>query len=220
MTATAGPALRRLHAEFGDRVAFVSLYVREAHPGDRYPQPESFDRKMEHARAYRERDELPWPVAVDDVDGSLHRALDPKPSSVYIMDGEGRVAFRALWSNDEATVRDGLQALVDGRAPDRPERLNRVAPMTRGLGLQYDILDASGDVAKRDVLREMPPMYVMARIAAMLRPLPPLARGALAQGVAMAPLAIAAGIAFRRRRQRRRRSLASLRAMTRRGGRT
>jgi hypothetical protein len=120
MTASAGPALKRLHEEFGDRVAFVSLYVREAHPGDRYPQPESFEQKMEHARAYRERDGLPWPVAVDDVDGSLHRALDPKPSSVYIMDREGRVAFRALWSNDEATVRDGLQAVVDGRTPERP----------------------------------------------------------------------------------------------------
>lgn len=109
-------------------------------------------------------------------------------------------------------MRDGLQALVDGRPTDRPERLNRVAPMTRGLGCQYEILDAAGDVAKRDVLREMPPMYVMARIAAMLRPLPPLARGALAQGVAMAPLAIAAGMALRRRRQRRRRFLAPLRA--------
>ncbi len=161
MTAS-GPALKRLHEEFGDRVAFVSLYGREAHPGDRYPQPESFEQKMEHARAYRERDGLPWPVAVDDVDGSLHRALDPKPSSVYLTDREGRVVFRASWSNDEATVRDGLQAVVDGRTPERPERLNRVAPVTRGLGCQYEILDASGRVAKRDGLREMPPMYVMA----------------------------------------------------------
>jgi hypothetical protein len=220
MTASAGPALKRLHEEFGDRVAFVSFYVREAHPGDRYPQPESFEQKMEHARAYRERDGLPWPVAVDDVDGSLHRALDPKPSSVYLMDREGRVAFRALWSNDEATVRDGLQAVVDGRTPERPERLNRVAPMTRGLGYQYEILDAAGGVAKRDVLREMPPMYVMARIAAQLGPLPPLARGALAQSLAMAPLALAAGIAVKRRRKRRRHPKALLSALNPRRGRT
>src|SRR2546422_673281 len=32
MTASAGPALKRLYAEFGDRVAFLTLYVREAHP--------------------------------------------------------------------------------------------------------------------------------------------------------------------------------------------
>lgn len=52
MTASAGPALKRMHEEFGDRVGFVTLYVREAHPGERYPQPETFEQKLEHARAY------------------------------------------------------------------------------------------------------------------------------------------------------------------------
>lgn len=50
-----GPALRELHEEFGDRVRFVTVYVREAHPGERYPQPEERDRKLRHARDYRER---------------------------------------------------------------------------------------------------------------------------------------------------------------------
>jgi len=36
MTKSAGPALNDLYAEFGDRVEFLALYVREAHPGDRY----------------------------------------------------------------------------------------------------------------------------------------------------------------------------------------
>jgi hypothetical protein len=35
MTASAGPALTCLYAEFGNQVAFVTLYVRKAHPGDR-----------------------------------------------------------------------------------------------------------------------------------------------------------------------------------------
>jgi len=95
-----------------------------------------------------------------------------------------------------------------------------VAPMTRGLGCQYKILDASGRVPKPDVLREMPPMYVMARIAALLRPLPPLARGALAQSLAMAPLALAVGVAVKRRRRRRRDPKALLSALNPRGGRT
>ena len=34
MTASAGPVLKRLYQEFGDRVAFGTLYVREAHPGE------------------------------------------------------------------------------------------------------------------------------------------------------------------------------------------
>ncbi len=44
MAIEAGPALRRLHAAFGERVAFVTLYVREAHPGEHYPQPGAFAR--------------------------------------------------------------------------------------------------------------------------------------------------------------------------------
>ena len=81
MTASAGPALKRLSADFGDRLAFATLYVREAHPGDRYPQPDSFEQKLEHARVYQERDQIPWPVAVDNVEGDLHRALTPKPNA-------------------------------------------------------------------------------------------------------------------------------------------
>jgi hypothetical protein len=45
----------RLSAEFGDRVAFLTLYVREAQPGERYPQPQTFEEKLAHARALTRR---------------------------------------------------------------------------------------------------------------------------------------------------------------------
>src|SRR5918994_5949711 len=114
MTASAGPVLKQLYGEFRNRVKFLTLYVREAHPGERYRQPSTFEQKREHARAYKSRDEIPWPIAVDDVDGSLHRRLDPKPNAVYIIDSNGVVAFRALWSNDERPVRDALKSLTAG----------------------------------------------------------------------------------------------------------
>ena len=96
MTKSAGPALKQLHHEFGDRIGFVSLYVREAHPGDDYPQPESFERKLRHARDYRDREELSWPVAFDDVEGTLHRQLDPKPNAAYLMATDGTVLWRSI----------------------------------------------------------------------------------------------------------------------------
>jgi len=61
MAATMGPGLRRLHAEFGDQVAFVTLYVREAHPGEGYPQPATLDQKRAHAQAYQALERFPWP---------------------------------------------------------------------------------------------------------------------------------------------------------------
>ena len=169
MTASAGPALKRLYKEFGDRVAFVTLYVREAHPGDRYPQPQTFEQKLAQARAYQQRDQIPWPVAVDTLDGDLHRALGAKPNAAYLMDTHGNVAFRALWSNDERVLREGLAALVSGRPLPIGERTPRMVPMLKGIGMMDAVLSSAGQEAKRDVLREAPPMYALARLATLFR---------------------------------------------------
>jgi hypothetical protein len=114
-------------------------------------------------------------VAVDDVEGSLHRALDAKPNAAYIMDRDGRAAFRTLWSNDEAILRDGLEAIIKGRSAG--ERQPHLIPMTKGMGSMYEVLGLAGQQARRDVQREAPPMYLMARVASLFRPLPPLGRG-------------------------------------------
>ncbi|MBV7697373.1 thioredoxin family protein [Streptomyces sp. TRM70350] len=164
MTAAADPALKRLHADFGDRAAFVMLYVREAHPGDRYPQPEDFERKTAHARDLRDRDGLLWPVAVDDIDGTLHRLLDPKPNAAYLMDADGRVAFRILWSDDrEHIVRQALETVLSGRSPVG-EHQGRMVPMLRGVAEMDRVLALSGPTARRDVRKAAPPMYAMARL--------------------------------------------------------
>lgn len=176
MTLSAGPALKQLYTEFGDRIDFVALYVREAHPGDRYPQPARFERKLAHARDYRERDQLPWPVAIDSIGGDLHRTLDPKPSPLYIVDREGNVAFRTLWSNERAgAIRQALKAVAAGRSPVG-ERTPRLLPMLRGTGVSAEVWDLAGVTAKRDVLKQAPPMYLMAQAAGLFRPLPPAAR--------------------------------------------
>ncbi len=49
VTDGAAPGLRELHARFGDRVRFVMVDVREAHPGQAAPQPKTLDEKMAQA---------------------------------------------------------------------------------------------------------------------------------------------------------------------------
>jgi len=176
MTADSSEILKRLHRAFGDKVHFLTLYVREAHPGERYPQPSTFEQKREHARAYKTRDEIPWPIAVDDVDGSLHRRLDPKPNAVYIIDSNGVVAFRALWSNDERPLRDALKSLTAGLPLAKAEHQRRLIPMLGGIGKMDEMLSRAGREARRDVLRQAPPLYGLARLAGLFRPLPPAAR--------------------------------------------
>lgn len=188
MTASAGPALKELHRNFGNQIEFVTLYVREAHPGECYPQPESFEQKLQFARDYQQRDGIAWTVAVDELNGALHHELDLKPNSAYLVGSDGRVAQRVLWSNDTAALREGLEAVANGRIPAHPDRQGMLLPMLRGMGEMYDVLSQSGRVAQRDFRREMPPVYGLAWLAHFFRPLPALGRGLAAGATATAAL--------------------------------
>lgn len=200
MAATMGPGLRRLHAEFGDEVDFVTLYVREAHPGEYYPQPETDAQKLASARAYQELECFPWPVAVDNVDGDLHRSLNPRPNAAYLMDTSGNVAFRALASNDERVLREGLEALVAGWPLPIGEREPVIIPMLKAVGVMREVLDRAGPQAKADIRRELPGVYPLLCLAALLRPLPPLARGIIALAMVTIGVMVPAAWLVRRRR--------------------
>jgi hypothetical protein len=168
MTTAADRALKRLYAQFRDRVAFVTLYVREAHPGERYPQPDRLERKIAHARDLKERDALPWPVAVDTIEGTLHQLLDPKPNAAYLMDTHGRVAFRELWSDDrEAVLREALAGVLSGLSPVG-ERQGHVVPMFHGIAEMDRTLAMAGPTARRDFRRAAPPVYAVARMARLM----------------------------------------------------
>lgn len=201
MTRSAGPALHRLHDRFGDAVRFVSLYVREAHPGDRYPQPDTMDRKLAHARAYAERDDIDWTVAVDDVDGPLHQRMDPKPHAAYLVGSDGRVLWRTVWANDDRVVERALAAVATGRLPDPRQVEPLLVPMLAGTGEMWDTWEAAGGHAGSDVLREAPPVYLSGRIAGRLPFASPIRRGAVAMVLSAAPLVVA-GLLVRAARRR------------------
>lgn len=200
MTRSAGPILHRLYDEYGGRVAFMTLYVREAHPGERYPQPKAMIRKIDHARAYQQRDHILWPVAVDLVDGHVHRMLDGKSSAAYFVGRDGRVVFRSLWSNDEKALRRGIDALIGQGEPGVAQ--TRLRPLLAGTGVTHETLAAAGPQAGRDMLRQAPPMYALAALARLFRPLSPSGRS-VAAGVVSAALLGAAGYgAYRSIRRR------------------
>lgn len=194
--ASAGPGLRTLYEEFGETIAFMTLYVREAHPGSRYPQPTTPDTKLRHAREYRDRDAIPWTVAVDDVEGTLHRQLDTKPNAAYLIADDGTVLFRSLWSNHEWTLREAVAVVAAGGMP-MEEREPRILPFLAGIGEMYRILDLAGDDAKRDVLLSAPPLYLLARLAHALPLAGPLQRGLGAFGM-LCGLGLGAALTLRR----------------------
>lgn len=177
MTASAMPSLKQLHAEYGDSVHFLLLNVREAHPGEAYPQPDNDDAKLQHAQALASRYDMPWDVVVDGLDGELHQALGSKPNSAVLVDTNGVIVFRAHWSADEAGLRRALGSIAVGRALTRRNSRAMMAPMMRAMGHVHGTMSLAGRQAHKDLIRSAPPMAMMGQIARFFRPFSPNTRG-------------------------------------------
>lgn len=139
-----------LAEEFPD-AAFLLLYVREAHPGERTGPHRSFDEKLQQARRVRPLYGERRRILVDDLHGSLHRALGEFPNMVYVLDDEGSVVDRADWMSPDR-VRQVLQRREPLHHCDHIHpRDIRSSPW---FGLR--VLLNGGWVAVRDFLRALP----------------------------------------------------------------
>lgn len=193
MTASSAPSLEQLHREYGDRVEFVTVYTREAHPGEQIPQPSSLDEKRAHAASLAERDHLGWRVAIDDLEGTLHRQLDGKPNAAYLMDRDGRLAFRTIWASDTGSLRAALDAVSQGRRPKRQSSSAMARPMMAALGSIDPVVAKAGSSAQRDMWRANAPMALMGKAANLFGPLSAGARGPALMAL-MSAIAVAAAV--------------------------
>jgi thiol-disulfide isomerase/thioredoxin len=169
VTESAGPGLNQLHARFGDRMRFVMVNVREAHPGNNAPQPQNMIEKTVHAVQLRDVHGFDFEVAVDDIDGTLHRALSPKPNSAYIVDRDGTILFRAQWANDTSALSEALEAITNGKPLRRLQSTELIRPMLSMLRYGAPIFDRAGKGAWRDMWRVMPPLALMGIVLKTLR---------------------------------------------------
>ena len=162
MTDSAAPGLNELYCRFGDRVRFVMVNVREAHPGKALPQPRTLEAKTAHAELLRDLHGFEFEIAVDDVDGTLHRALSPKPNSAYVLGADGTILFRAHWANDTEALAAALTAVVAGESPRPSQSGGLVRPMLRILRNIAPVLDRAGSGAWADMWRVAPPLAALA----------------------------------------------------------
>ena len=197
MTASSMPTLKRLYARFGERIAFITVNVREAHPGENFPQPGTLEEKLEHARALRDMYQIPWPVAVDDIDGTLHQSLDGKPNAAFLADREGKVVFRAHWARDEGGLGRALESVSRGQYPIKRESRALLLPVARAMGHVHSVMGIAGPQARRDLLLAGTAMALAGMVATVFRPLSPDWRGVAASAfVGVATVAEAGSIAW------------------------
>ena len=158
VTDNAAPGLNALHGRFGNRVRFVMVSVREAHPGKDAPQPMSLDEKAAHAEQLRDLHGFDFDVAVDDIDGTFHRAMSPKPNSAYLLGQDGTILFRAPWANDTKALATALEAVEAGKLPGRSQSGGVALPMLRFARDVAPALDRAGSGAWADMWRVAPPL--------------------------------------------------------------
>jgi thiol-disulfide isomerase/thioredoxin len=99
--------IEKLYRTYKDRANFVMVYVREAHPtdgwrmesNDRYgvttPQPRTYDERVEVAQKCGRTLDLAFPMLVDTIDDTVGARYSGMPGRLYVIDRQGKVAFKS-----------------------------------------------------------------------------------------------------------------------------
>jgi thiol-disulfide isomerase/thioredoxin len=99
--------VEKLFQMYKDRATFVMVYVREAHPTDGWSmesnervgvalaQPRTYDERAAVAKTCGARLGLGFPMLVDTIDDAVGARFSGMPSRLYLIDREGKVAYKS-----------------------------------------------------------------------------------------------------------------------------
>ena len=99
-------ALHELYDRFSDRVDFLVVYIKEAHPEDgwvltsnrnegiAFADPDSIDGRADVAEDCAVRLAVRMPVLLDDLDNEVARQYGAWPDRLYLIGTDGRIAFQ------------------------------------------------------------------------------------------------------------------------------
>ena len=95
-----------MYARYHDRVDFYAIYIREAHPSDGWSmesndrvgiqvaQPKSIEERTKVASQCCSSLDMAMPLLVDSIDDRVGRAYSGFPDRLYLIDRDGKVAYK------------------------------------------------------------------------------------------------------------------------------
>jgi type I thyroxine 5'-deiodinase len=101
------PALNKLYHQYGSQVAFVVVYITEAHPSDVwqmesniedivvFASPRNEEERGFVAGASVRRKGVEIPAVLDEFGNSTESTYTAWPDRLYLIDGNGRVAYKS-----------------------------------------------------------------------------------------------------------------------------
>jgi peroxiredoxin len=101
------PSMNALYAPYRDRADFLFVYVEEAHASDSwslksnakdgvvFATPHRIDERVKLGALCASRLSIPFPMLVDGLDDQVGRTYRAWPTRVYLIDKDGKVAFKS-----------------------------------------------------------------------------------------------------------------------------
>ena len=115
--------LQDLYAEYSDRVQFLVIYIREAHPTDGWymgnhdiRDPQTIEERQALAGTCETRLKYGIPTIVDEMDDGVMKAYAAWPDRLYLIDPDGTVAFaggKGPWGFKPSKLKKAIEGLME-----------------------------------------------------------------------------------------------------------
>jgi iodothyronine deiodinase-like protein len=131
------PALNKLYRDYRDRAAFYVVYIQEAHPVDAWQMDVNVkdDVLVNTTKNQEERDNVAkvcltklaveLPAVVDGPDDAVEHAYTGWPDRLYVIDRDGRVAYKSAagpFGFNVTDVEGALKRLLNPEATNAEKR--------------------------------------------------------------------------------------------------
>lgn len=103
------PSTERLFATYKGRAHFYIIYIREAHPTDKWTVPNnrfqvktptSIESRNQIATSFARKLNVSIPILVDSIDDPVETTYACWPNRMYIIDARGKIADKGLAESD------------------------------------------------------------------------------------------------------------------------
>lgn len=177
MTISAGPGISEILAKSKNKLHVALIYVREAHPGEMCPQPQSLEQKIARARQFEGSYGPDVEVLIDGINGELHHLLDLMPNSAHLIDTNGRLCFQSLFASDARAIEEAVNAMSTGMPIEKSQSQRMLLPMLGAAGYMDETFEFAGPRAQREMMKSAFPIYLWSRLSSLFFFLPKRHRG-------------------------------------------
>ncbi|GIW81561.1 MAG: hypothetical protein KatS3mg105_3368 [Gemmatales bacterium] len=83
-----------MYKRYGDKIQFFVVYIREAHPNSRIPQPSKLEQRVDIAKTMCQQLKLSLPTLIDGMDNKTGIAYGGFPDRLYLVGKDGRIVYK------------------------------------------------------------------------------------------------------------------------------